>query len=192
MVGLRFVGAFPLSLLDRLALFGVGVVVLGVAAPEFLPGLLTEVNSGSGSVTESAPKPAAPSDGQAANGYSRQVALSADEYGNYSANATINDISLTVVVDTGASTVALTAETAARLGIQPPLSDYIIPVSTANGMTTAAPVVINRIRIGSIDVYNVDATVMRHGALSVDLLGMSFLNKLSRFQAGGGQLVLMQ
>ena len=42
------------------------------------------------------------------------------------------------------------------------------------------------------DSYNVQAVVMPPGALSINLLGMSFLGKLSRFEAGGGQLVLIQ
>lgn len=178
---------------DRLLIFGIGIVVASLAIPQLMPAMLTDLNGGSpGSVAGASDKSQAPSDALAAPGYSRQVALSADRGGNYVATATINNVSVTVIVDTGASMVALTAETASRIGVHPPPSDYVIAMETANGITTAAPVVINRIRIGSIDVYNVEAAVMRRGALLTDLLGMSFLNKLSKFQAGGGQLVLVQ
>ena len=48
------------------------------------------------------------------------------------------------------------------------------------------------IRLGNVDVYDVDAAVLPPNALSINLLGMSFLGKLSRFQVAGGQLVLVQ
>jgi aspartyl protease family protein len=118
--------------------------------------------------------------------------LSADRNGHYLADATINGITVRVMVDTGATTVAISADTASRLGIAPAQSSYRVAISTANGAVTAAPVIVDHIRVGQIDVYNVQAIVMPPGALSINLLGMSFLSKLSRFEAGGGQLVLMQ
>ncbi len=120
------------------------------------------------------------------------MALSADRNGHYVADATVNGIALRVMVDTGATTVALTDDTARRLGIAPAEGSYRLPIATANGSVGAAPVTLRHVRIGDIDVDDVAAVVMPPGALPVNLLGMSFLGRLSRFQVAGGQLVLVE
>lgn len=189
--------------LERLVAFGVGIVVLSLAVPRMAPELIARLTADTRTAETGgvrgpdasgvAPPPSAPaSDPQLVPGYGRQVALSADRSGHYFADATVNGIAVRVMVDTGATLVALTADTASRLGITPAQSAYWLPLSTANGAIAAAPVSLDHIRLGNIDVYNVQAVVMPAGALSTNLLGMSFLDKLSRFQAGGGQLVLVE
>ena len=59
-------------------------------------------------------------------------------------------------------------------------------------VTGAAPIALADIKVGGIHLRNVDAMVVPGNALGVDLLGMSFLNRLTKFQLGGGQLVLVQ
>jgi aspartyl protease family protein len=181
--------------LNRLIAFVVGITLVSMALPHLLPNVMDDTTqadtAGAGNVSDTGA--ATPDNNtQAVPGYAHQVALAADESGHYIADATVNGISVEVIVDTGATMVALTADTARRLGIRPDQSEYSIAVSTANGATTAALVKLSHIRLGSVDVYDVEAAVMPPGALSINLLGMSFLNKLSRFQAGGGQLVLVQ
>ena len=188
--------------IERLAVFAVGVVLLGLLAPHLAPELVagwmaaTRPDETVAAQTPVPPAAAVPAEStrgpQIESGYGRQVALSADRNGHYLADATINGITVRVMVDTGATTVALSADTASRLGIAPAQASYRVEISTANGAVTAAPVIVDHIRVGQIDVYNVQAIVMPPGALSINLLGMSFLSKLSRFEAGGGQLVLMQ
>ena len=182
--------------LDRVITFAVGVAVLGVAMPWFAPGLVdgwsTADNAvaqdvqGASSSTADADQP------QLVPGYSHQVALSADPSGHYLADATIDGVAIRVMVDTGATIVALTAETAHRLGINPAQSLRRVGLSTANGDVSAALVRLAHVRLGNVDVYDVDAAVLPPNALSINLLGMSFLGKLSRFQVAGGQLVLVQ
>ena len=92
--------------------------------------------------------------------------------------------------DTGASTVVLTAENAAALGIRPRESDYDTRVSTANGTTMAAPVQLDSITVGPITERRVDAMVSRPGALSLNLLGQSFLTRLPSYEVRGDKLVL--
>jgi aspartyl protease family protein len=176
--------------IERFIGIGLGVVILTMALPYIAPGVFEVRPPGEARPDPAAGTAATPS--QPVPGYSRQVALSAGPGGDYVAEATIDGITVRVVVDTGASMVALSAETASRLGIRPDVSRYVIPVSTANGVVAAAPVRIARIRLGSLDVTDVDAAVLPPGALSINLLGMSFLNKLSKFEAGGGQMVLVQ
>lgn len=189
--------------LERFVAFGVGIVLVSLAVPQIAPGLIARLTADTrpaetGAVRapdsgSAAPAPAAEArNPQLVPGYGRQVALDADRSGHYFADATVNGIAIRVMVDTGATTVALTADTAGRLGIYPPQSAYLLAISTANGAINAAPVTLDRIRLGTIDVYNVEAVVMPAGALRINLLGMSFLGKLSRFQAGGGQLVLVE
>lgn len=123
---------------------------------------------------------------------SNRVALSANNEGHFVANATINGRTVAVMVDTGATTVALTDATAHRLGLYPAKSAYSERLSTANGAVMAARVTLYEVRLGSVSLRNVTAVVMPAGALPVDLLGMSFLSRLSRYEADGGQLVLTQ
>ena len=97
-----------------------------------------------------------------------------------------------MIVDTGATSVALSAETARRLGILPPQSAFRLLISTANGTTSAAPVVLNDVRVGGITVRNVQAVVVAGDALSVNLLGMTFLSRLSQFAVANAQLTLRE
>ena len=94
------------------------------------------------------------------------------------------------VVDTGATMVALTARDAEMLGIHPAASDYTIAVSTANGRSRAAPVTLGKVEIGSITIRDVSAMVMPEDALSENLLGMTFLSRLQRYEYSKGRLVL--
>ena len=94
------------------------------------------------------------------------------------------------VLDTGASTVVLRAEDAARLGIPVKKLTYDMPVSTANGHAMTAEVVLPELRIGDIAERDVEALVARAGSLHQSLLGMTFLNRLASFTFSDDRLVL--
>ena len=64
--------------------------------------------------------------------------------------------------------------------------------STANGTSRAAPVTLNKVEIGSIAIHDVSAMVMPENALSENLLGMTFLSRLQRYEYSNGRLVLEQ
>jgi len=110
--------------------------------------------------------------------------------GHYVVDAAINNQPIKVLVDTGASAVALSAEDADRVGLHPNLLTYDVPVSTANGLVKAARVKLDKVEIDSVRIDNVDALVLPQGALSGTLLGMSFLSRLSSFSSEGGKLTL--
>jgi aspartyl protease family protein len=95
-----------------------------------------------------------------------------------------------MMVDTGATIVALTSADAAAIGLQPAPAEYRASVSTANGTVKVAPVRIREIRIGEIVVRDVAAVVMPPGALGRSLLGMSFLRQLRSFDVTRGQLTM--
>jgi aspartyl protease family protein len=176
--------------------------VVGIGAPFVLPDLLrgaiTPPNVGRTAALAPAPVPSSPArsrgndDAPQYVSGARTVALRADPYGQFEANAVINGVSLPVIVDTGATTVALSSETARRLGIAPPQSAYRLPVSTANGTLAAAPVMLDEVRVGGISVQNVQAVIIPGNVLSVSLLGMTFLSRLHQFEVAGGQLTLHQ
>ena len=112
--------------------------------------------------------------------------------GRFQIGGRVDGRRLTFTVDTGASVVALSADTAATLGIHPSASEFTALVSTANGTVRAAPIELDRVEIEDITVRNVAAMVLPDGALRDNLLGMSFLSRLHRWQFADGKLVLEQ
>jgi aspartyl protease family protein len=131
---------------------------------------------------EAKPAPDAPS--------SDGVELRADRRGQYEASIEINGRAVDTLVDTGATYVTLSYEDAARAGIYPRDADFTWRSQTANGTTRNAPVMLDRLQIGSIMVRNVQAVVAEPGRLHVSLLGMSFLQKLRKFEIRSGKLLL--
>ena len=71
-------------------------------------------------------------------------------------------------------------------------NDYTYRMSTANGVTVAAPVRLEQVELGGISLANVTAVVHKEGGPPVTLLGMSFLSRLSGFETSGGKLILRQ
>ncbi|MCB1510138.1 MAG: TIGR02281 family clan AA aspartic protease [Hyphomicrobiaceae bacterium] len=118
------------------------------------------------------------------------VELAAGPNGHFFAEAEINGRRIPVMVDTGASLVALSHEDAQRAGVYVTAGDFKYTVSTANGPARIAVVNLDRVSIGSITVYNVRAAVGERGALRTTLLGMSFLGKLRRAEMRQGRLIL--
>lgn len=119
-----------------------------------------------------------------------RVVLKANRDGHFLTQAKINGKSIRVLVDTGATSLALSYEDAKKIGLRPRASDYTIKVNTANGVGKAAPVTVREIRIGRISESRISGLVAPKGALSVTLLGMSFLKKLKRFEIQQGKLIL--
>jgi aspartyl protease family protein len=139
----------------------------------------------------SSASPAAPKPPPASASNSRSVTLSRGKGGHFWTDARVDGRRLELVVDTGASTIALRASDAARLGIHPSARDYSVKVATANGITRAAQVQLRMVEVGNITVRDVSALVHADEALGVNLLGMSFLSKL-RWTHERGKLVLEQ
>jgi aspartyl protease family protein len=116
--------------------------------------------------------------------------LRSGDMGHYRVNARINRSDIEVMVDTGASVVALSYEDAQKANLHPNTLNFNIPVSTANGNVNAARVKLDRVEIDTVRVENVDAMVLPQGALNGTLLGMSFLAKLDSFKSENGVLTL--
>lgn len=110
--------------------------------------------------------------------------------GTYVVPAEANGVDLKMLVDTGASWVVLTAEDGRRLGFDLDDLRYTVPVQTANGTIYAASVRLPTLTVGKISINDVDALVARRGPLRENLLGLSFLNRLSGFDFSNGYLTL--
>ena len=109
--------------------------------------------------------------------------------GHFWAEASSNGRHVRFLVDTGATTVALTSADAERLGVDLDALTYDIPVQTASGETEAASVKLDYVSVAGARVENVDAVVVRDG-LNNSLLGMSYLGRLSKFEATQTALIL--
>ncbi|WAC60741.1 retropepsin-like aspartic protease family protein [Brevundimonas sp. SL130] len=115
-----------------------------------------------------------------ASGTATQVVKGPD--GHYWAQAKIDGRAVQVLVDTGASVVALTRADARRLGVDPAPEAFTGKVQTASGVVRAAPVELKTISVAGVRVDNVEALVVEEG-LAYSLLGMSYLGRLSAFEA---------
>jgi aspartyl protease family protein len=121
----------------------------------------------------------------------RSVTLKRSDNGHFEVEARVDGRRLDFIVDTGASHIALRESDAARLGIRPIPRDYTVKVNTANGVGRAARVELRSVEIGGIVVRDLPAFVHPDEALSVNLLGMSFLSRV-RWTHERGKLVLEQ
>lgn len=109
--------------------------------------------------------------------------------GHFYLTLELNGTPVRFVVDTGASEIVLTAEDAARIGLDPATLVYSGRAQTANGMVETAPVRIATIALGGVIDEGVRAVVNR-GELFESLLGMSYLRRFDRLEIAGGQLRL--
>ncbi len=112
--------------------------------------------------------------------------------GHYRATAEVNGVKLRLMVDTGASMVLIPFEQVAEIGIDPDSLDFSMPVTTANGRSSVAPIRLSSIKIGPIAVFDIPAAVARPGRLKIGLLGMSFLDMLAETSFQGDRLILRQ
>ena len=110
--------------------------------------------------------------------------------GHFTAAVKVNGKSISMIVDTGASTIVLKPEDAEKAGIDVSKLTYRVPVITANGRTIAARVRLDEVAIGPLDRKKVDALVAQPGALTQSLLGMSFLSRLRSYEFSGDFLTL--
>ncbi len=122
----------------------------------------------------------------------RRVSIERDDAGHFVGDFKFNGRKIEGLVDTGATAVAINLSTARRIGVSVSASDMTQIVRTANGETRAAIVTIDRLDIGRISVNNVQAIVLEDSALGGVLIGMSFLNRLNKYQVDGNAMLLSQ
>jgi aspartyl protease family protein len=121
---------------------------------------------------------------------SRAVQIPRGQSGEFAVQARINGVPAAMVIDTGATSVVLTYETAKAVGLPLELLEYDVDVQTAGGHTKAARLTLDRLAIGKLVERSVPALVVPHGQMKTNLLGMSFLDRLESFEVRADHLVL--
>jgi aspartyl protease family protein len=116
-----------------------------------------------------------------------RIVLPADSRGHYMTQGAINGRTVTFMLDTGATTIALSAADAQRIGL-----DYSkgqpVQMSTANGVSQGYRLRLRSVRVGDVEVYDIDAIVSEQPMPFV-LLGNSFINRFS-MRRDADQMVL--
>jgi aspartyl protease family protein len=120
----------------------------------------------------------------------RTVEVARTASGDFAVTAQINAARVSMVLDTGASSVVLTREDAKAAGLPLEVLAYTVSIDTANGRTQAAPVTLDRVGIGGLVEHSIAALVAQPGQLKTSLLGMSFLNRLQSWEVRGDRLLL--
>jgi aspartyl protease family protein len=120
----------------------------------------------------------------------RAVQITRGQGGEFTLHARINGVSAPMVVDTGATLVVLTQETARAAGLPLELLTYNVDLETAGGHTKAARLTLDRLAIGNLVERSVPALIVPHGQMKTNLLGMSFLDRLERWEVRPDRLVL--
>lgn len=119
----------------------------------------------------------------------RLIAVPKAKDGHFWLEASVNSKAVRFLVDTGASSVALTPADAQRLGFSVPNLNYNRTVMTASGKIKAASVMLNEVTIGNTPIKQVEALVISEG-LETSLLGMSYLGRLNRIEVTRSSLIL--
>jgi aspartyl protease family protein len=120
----------------------------------------------------------------------RAVQIARGQTGEFALQARINGVNAPMVIDTGATSVVLTYETARAAGLPLELLEYDVDVETAGGHTRAARLTLDRLAIGKLVERSVPALVVPRGQMKTNLLGMSFLNRLERWEVRADRLML--
>lgn len=167
----------------RQALLWGGIAAMLLVLWRTFPGLLPRTLPPSAAPAVVA---AVPSEGQGEE--PSRLVYTADRAGHVVIDAVVNGAEMRMLVDTGATLVALTPRDAVAAGINLDALEWSERVATAAGPARAAPVRLREIRLGQLSLYNVRAEVLER--LGISLLGMSFLDRLRSYEMRGGKLIL--
>jgi aspartyl protease family protein len=125
-----------------------------------------------------------------ATAQTRAVQILRGQSGEFALQARVNGVSAPMAIDTGATSVVLTYETAKAAGLPLELLEYDVDVETAGGHTRAARLTLDRLAIGKLVERSVPALVVPHGQMKTNLLGMSFLDRLESWEVRADRLML--
>jgi clan AA aspartic protease (TIGR02281 family) len=120
----------------------------------------------------------------------RAVDIPRKNGGEFAVRAKINNLHAPMLVDTGATSVVLTYETARAIGLPLELLDYDVELETASGRTRAARLTLDRLAVGSVVERSVPALVVPRGQAKNNLLGMSFLDRLESWEVRADRMTI--
>ncbi len=118
------------------------------------------------------------------------VEIARSQAGEFALNVKINGIKAPMVIDTGATSVVLTWETAKAIGLPLDMLEYNVDVETAGGHTKAARLTLDRLAVGHLVEKSIPALVVPRGQMKTNLLGMSFLDRLESWGVQADRLKL--
>src|SRR5436309_9650961 len=118
------------------------------------------------------------------------VQIARGKAGEFALHAKINGVSTPMVIDTGATSVVLTWETAKAIGLPLEMLEYNVDVETAGGHTKATRLTIDRLAVGQLVEKSIPALVVPRGQMKTNLLGMSFLDRLESWGVRSDTLML--
>jgi len=118
------------------------------------------------------------------------VHIARGQAGEFALHAKINGVKAPMVIDTGATSVVLTWETAKAIGLPLEMLEYDVDVETAGGHTKAARLTLDRLAVGQLVEKSVPALVVPRGQMKTNLLGMSFLDRLESWGVRADKLML--
>lgn len=110
--------------------------------------------------------------------------------GHFEAAGTVNGRSVDFLIDTGATTIALSHRDALAIGFTDQDLSYTLIINTANGQARAAPVRLDSVAIGPLERTGMRAMVAEPGKLDQSLLGMNFLSSLTSFEMRRDEILL--
>ncbi|RTL51321.1 MAG: TIGR02281 family clan AA aspartic protease [Bradyrhizobiaceae bacterium] len=120
----------------------------------------------------------------------RAVEVARAASGDFILHAKVNGVGTPMVIDTGATSVVLTYETAKAVGLPIELADFDTEIETAGGRVKAARLTLDRLAVGKLVELSVPALVVPRGQMKTNLLGMSFLNRLESWEVRPDKLLL--
>lgn len=171
--------------------FAAGAIVLAVTvamlAPD-RPSSVAAAGAGHGRVIANPQAPAANPIEAVGNGVG-EIILDRAPDGHFYANTMVNGATVRMMVDTGASSVALNRADAQAAGIAFGNGDFTERGRGAGGVIALKPVTLDRVGIGPIEAHRVDGVVV-DGALDVSLLGQSWLSRIGHVAIEGDRMIL--
>ncbi|MDQ8728623.1 TIGR02281 family clan AA aspartic protease [Bradyrhizobium sp. LHD-71] len=120
----------------------------------------------------------------------RAVDIPRKNGGEFAVHAKINNFRAPMVVDTGATSVVLTYETAKAIGLPLEFLEYNVDLETASGRTRAARLTLDRIAVGTVVERSVPALVVPRGQAKSNLLGLSFLDRLESWEVRADRMTI--
>jgi aspartyl protease family protein len=174
-----------LAIRNLFSMMFAAVAIALVIAFVFAPKFQQQTSAQTPVIVASATPQAAPEAGP------RSAFIEREDDGHYWTRADVGGTQVEFMVDTGASIVALTYFDAQRLGLSPEDLDFDAEIRTAGGVTYGASVTLDSIRVGKVEIENIDAVILRSG-LDQSLLGMTFLGQLDSYEVRRGQMIIRQ
>lgn len=121
--------------------------------------------------------------------YGGEISLPREPDGHFYADVLVEGSRGRMMVDTGASVIALTGEDARAMGVDWNESDVRPVARGANGDVLGVPVTLDSVALGDLELHGVEAIVVPEG-LAISLLGQSFLGRVKRVEIQGDKMVL--